>query len=128
MAAAIGCSLGCSAAAASRSSSASLFRVGSSAATAMTCGRPAVSVPVLSNATVSVRPSCSMTTADLTSTPFRPAVAIADSNGGMVASTTAQGDATIMKVIARSRVGCRAVPIRRGTAKRATVAATMPTE
>ena len=43
-----------------------------------------------------------MTTADLTSTPWRPALAIADSSGGIVASTTAHGEATIMKVIARS--------------------------
>ncbi|MEU4482904.1 hypothetical protein AB0F68_33360 [Micromonospora sp. NPDC023966] len=38
-----------------------------------------------------------MTTADLTRTPWRPAKAIADSSGGIVARTTAHGDATIMK-------------------------------
>ena len=69
-----------------------------------------------------------MTTADLTSTPCRPALAIADSSGGMVASTTAHGDATIMKVMARSRVGCRAAPNASGTRNRASVAATTPTE
>ncbi|MEV5750811.1 hypothetical protein AB0L00_23555 [Actinoallomurus sp. NPDC052308] len=40
--------------------------------------------------------------ADLTSTPWRPALAIADSSGGIVARTTAHGEATIMKVISRS--------------------------
>jgi hypothetical protein len=37
-------------------------------------------------------------------------VAIAASSGGMVASTTAHGDATIMKVIARSRLFCGLTP------------------
>ena len=50
-----------------------------------------------------------MTTADLTSTPCRPALAIADSSGGMVASTTAHGEATIMKVMARSRASLQVV-------------------
>ena len=69
-----------------------------------------------------------MTTADLTSTPWRPALAMADSSGGMVASTTAHGEATIMKVIARSSAGCSAAPNSSGTAKTARVAATMPSE
>jgi hypothetical protein len=51
-----------------------------------------------------------MTTADLTSTPWRPARAIADSRGGMVARTTAHGDATIMNVIARNNVDRRSAP------------------
>lgn len=46
-----------------------------------------------------------MTTADFASTPCRPALAIADSSGGIVESTTAQGEATIMNVIARSSAG-----------------------
>lgn len=69
-----------------------------------------------------------MTTADLIRTPCLPARAMADSSGGMVASTTAHGDATIMKVIARSRVGCRAAPNASGTANRARVATTTATE
>ena len=56
----------------------------------MSLGVPRVRVPVLSNATVVIDPSCSMTTADLTNTPWRPALAIAANSGGMVASTTAQ--------------------------------------
>lgn len=47
---------------------------------------------------------------------------------GIVDSTTAQGEATIMKVIARSRAGCNAEPNASGTAKTARVAATMPIE
>ncbi len=70
--------------------------------TAESCGAPSVSVPVLSNATTLVCASRSITTADLTSTPFRPAVAIAANNGDIVASTIAHGDATIVNVIARS--------------------------
>ncbi len=89
---------------------------------------PSVSVPVLSNATRVVDPSCSITTADLTSTPCRPALAIEASNGGMVASTTAQGDATIMSVIARSKVGWNATPASSGIANSSSVAATMPME
>ncbi|MFB9525733.1 hypothetical protein [Nonomuraea roseola] len=42
----------------------------------------------------------------MTSTPWRPALAIADSSGGMVASTIAHGEATIMM---RAR---RLVPVR----------------
>ena len=67
-----------------------------------------------------------MTTADLTSTPWRLALAIADSSGGMVASTTAHGDATIMNVIARSSALCRSSPASSGTAKIASVATTTP--
>jgi hypothetical protein len=55
--------------------------------------------PVLSKATRSTWANFSITTADFTSTPWRPALAIVASNGGMVASTTAHGEATIMKVI-----------------------------
>lgn len=69
-----------------------------------------------------------MTTADLTSTPLRPAVAMAASSGGMVASTTAQGEATIMKVIARSRLSWSGTPHNSGTVNNAMVAATMATE
>ena len=69
-----------------------------------------------------------MTTADFTSTPWRPALAMADSSGGMVASTTAHGEATIMKVIARSKVERRSCPSASGTKNRASVAATMSTE
>ncbi len=69
-----------------------------------------------------------MTTADLTRTPCRPALAIAASSGGIVASTTAHGDATIMNVIARSREAWNASPASSGTANSATVAATMPAE
>ncbi len=89
---------------------------------------PSVRVPVLSKATTVVPASCSMTTADLTSTPCRPALAIADSSGGIVASTTAHGEATIMKVMARSRAGSGAPPNSSGTTNRATVATTTPTE
>ena len=46
----------------------------------------------------------------------------------MVASTTAQGDATIMKVIARSNAGCNAAPRARGMKNTAKVAATTPIE
>ncbi len=91
-------------------------------------GTPRVSVPVLSTATRVVAPSCSITTADLTSTPCRPALAIAASSGGIVASTTAHGEATIMNVIARSRESRSGSPHSRGSANSATVAATMPTE
>ena len=91
-------------------------------------GVPSVRVPVLSNATRVVVPSCSITTADLTRTPCRPALAIAASSGGMVARTTAQGEATIMKVIARSRVGWNGAPAISGTANKSRVAVTMPRE
>ena len=85
-------------------------------------------MPVLSNATRVVEPACSITTADLTSTPCRPALAIEASSGGIVASTTAHGEATIMKVIARSSAGWNAAPASSGTASSSTVAATMPAE
>lgn len=67
-----------------------------------------------------------MTTADLTSTPWRPALAIAANSGGIVASTTAHGEATIMKVIARSSEVCSASPHSSGAANSMIVAATMP--
>ena len=91
-------------------------------------GVPSVRVPVLSNAIRVAAPSCSITTADLTSTPCRPAFAMANSSGGMVASTTAHGDATMMNVMARSSVGCSSAQNARGAANRATAAATTPTE
>ena len=69
-----------------------------------------------------------MTMADLTSTPLRPALAIAASSGGMVARTTAHGDATIMNVIARSSESRGAAPNSNGTANTARITATMPTE
>lgn len=94
----------------------------------MSSGVPWVSVPVLSKATRVVVPSCSITTADLTSTPWRPALAMAARSGGMVASTTAQGEATIMNVIARSSDSCSASPSNSGITNTAMVAATMPTE
>ncbi|GAA1550165.1 hypothetical protein GCM10009678_36370 [Actinomadura kijaniata] len=122
-----GCSLGCSAAAASLSSSRSVSPDPGRGRTSVTFGAPSVRVPVLSSATASIRPSRSMTTADFTSTPCRPALAMADSSGGMVASTTAHGDATIMKVMARSSVDRRSSPRASGTANSARVAATMPT-
>lgn len=46
----------------------------------------------------------------------------------MVASTTAQGEATIMNVIARSRVGWNSAPNASGTPSRSSVATTTPTE
>ncbi len=69
-----------------------------------------------------------MTTADFTRTPCRPALAMADSSGGMVARTTAHGEATIMKVMARSSEPVNAAPSASGTANTARVAATMPRE
>ncbi|CNU41128.1 Uncharacterised protein [Mycobacterium tuberculosis] len=75
-----------------------------------------------------VVPSCSITIADLASTPWRPALAIAANSGGMVASTTAHGDATIMNVMARSNARCRVSPHSGGTANTARVTATMPIE
>ena len=87
-----------------------------------------MSVPVLSNATTVACPNFSITTADFTRTPCRPALAIADSSGGMVASTTAHGEATIMNVIARSSVGSNAAPNASGTATSASVAATTAIE
>ena len=53
---------------------------------------------------------------------------MADSIGGIVESTTAHGDATIMNVIARSSVDCRSAPAASGTANNATVATTTTTE
>lgn len=91
-------------------------------------GVPSVRVPVLSNATWVLMLSFSRTTADLTSTPWRPALAIADSSGGMVDSTSAHGEATIMNVIARSRVDCRSAPSSSGMVNSAIVATTMPIE
>ena len=91
-------------------------------------GVPSVRVPVLSNATMPVPAAFSMATADLTSTPCRPALAIAASSGGMVARTTAHGEATIMNVIARSSDAWNASPASSGTANSSTVAVTMPTE
>lgn len=76
---------------------------------------------------MSISPRRSMASADLTRTPCRPAVAMADSSGGMVARTTAHGEATIMKVIARSSAPVRSAPRASGTAKTASVAATTPT-
>lgn len=92
-----------------------------------TRGVPSVRVPVLSNATTSISPNLSITTADLTSTPCRPASAMVRS-GGMVASTTAHGEATIMKVIARSSVSRSCAPTSSGTANSARVATTTPKE
>jgi hypothetical protein len=46
----------------------------------------------------------------------------------MVASTIAHGDATIMNVIARSRVASNGAPNSNGTTSRARVAVTMPIE
>ena len=46
----------------------------------------------------------------------------------MVARTTAHGEATIMKVIARSSVGWNAAPASSGTANSSRVAVTMPSE
>ncbi len=94
----------------------------------MTRGVPSVSVPVLSSATASAWPRRSITTADLTRTPWRPALAMAESRGGMVASTTAQGEATIMNVMARSRLPVTSSPKARGTRRTARVATTMPSE
>ena len=87
-----------------------------------------VNVPVLSSTTTSVSASRSMATADFTSTPRRLALAIAHSRGGMVASTTAHGEATIMKVMARNSVERRSAPSASGTANSARVAATTTTE
>mgnify|MGYP006870682133 CR=1 FL=1 len=53
---------------------------------------------------------------------------MAASSGGMVASTTAQGDATIMKVMARSRVGSNSAPTSIGMPSSARVTTTTPTE
>ncbi len=69
-----------------------------------------------------------MTTADLTRTPWRPALAMAASSGGMVASTTAQGEATIMNVIARSSARRSVSPNNSGMTNTATVTRTMPIE
>ncbi|MBL7623814.1 hypothetical protein I7331_32125 [Frankia sp. AgB1.8] len=69
-----------------------------------------------------------MTTADLTSTPWRPALATADNSSGIVASTTAHGEATIMKVIARRRQLVTAAPKVSGIRKTVRVAKTMPIE
>ncbi len=66
-----------------------------------------------------------MTTADFKQ-PWRPALAIADSSGGMVARTTAHGEATIMNVMARSSEWVRPVPTASGMRKTARVAATRP--
>jgi hypothetical protein len=46
----------------------------------------------------------------------------------MVASTTAQGEATIMNVMARSSTGCIWAPSSKGIAMSATVATTTPSE
>lgn len=94
----------------------------------MTRGVPSVRVPVLSSATASTWPRRSITTADFASTPWRPALAIADSSGGMVDRTTAHGEATIMNVIARSSADWRVSPRASGTQKTARVAMTMPIE
>jgi len=94
----------------------------------VTRGVPWVRVSVLSKVTVSTPAICSSTTAFLTSTPCRPALAITDSSGGIVASTTAHGDATIMKVIARSSVGVKCAPNPRGAAIRVRVTARTSTE
>jgi hypothetical protein len=77
----------------------------------------------LSNATCVVEPSRSITTADLTSTPSRPAVAIAASSGGMVASTTAQDEARNMNVLARNSASVSASPHDSGIKNSARVAA-----
>src|SRR6202040_2862590 len=91
-------------------------------------GVPRVSVPVLSNATEVTEPSCSITTADLTSTPWRPALAMAANKGGMVASTTAHGEATIMNVMALSSDGWTAAPRTSGMKNTASVAVTTAIE
>jgi hypothetical protein len=123
-----GCSDGCSAAAARARASRSVRPAPGGTRTAASRGVPSVRVPVLSNATIPVCPASSITTADLTRTPCRPALAIAASSGGMVASTTAHGEATIMNVIARSKEDWNTSPTSSGTANRTTVAVTMPTE
>jgi hypothetical protein len=53
---------------------------------------------------------------------------MAASSGGIVASTRAHGEATIMNVIARSNVGSSAAPNSNGTANSASVTATIATE
>ena len=53
---------------------------------------------------------------------------MADSKGGMVASTTAHGEATIMNVMARSKVAVNSAPMANGTAINARVAATTTME
>ena len=123
-----GCSDGFSADAASRSTVFSPATAPGSTLIPASRGVPSVSVPVLSKATRMVVPTRSITTADFTSTPWRPALAIAASSGGIVARTTAQGEATIMNVMARSRVGWNAAPASSGTANSSSVAATMPSE
>ena len=123
-----GCSDGFSAAAASARICCSPRPLPGSTRMAASLGAPSVSVPVLSNATTPVPAAFSMATADLTSTPCRPALAIAESSGGMVASTTAHGEATIMNVIARSSDAWNASPASSGTVKSSTVAVTMPRE
>lgn len=91
-------------------------------------GSPAVNVPVLSSTTTSVSANRSIATADFTSTPCLLAFAIADNSGGMVASTTAHGDATIMNVMARNSVERKSAPNISGTVSNARVATTTPAE
>lgn len=52
----------------------------------------------------------------------------AESSGGIVARTTAHGEATIMKVMARSREEVGSAPNASGIRNTAGVAATMPSE
>jgi hypothetical protein len=59
---------------------------------------------------------------------LRPALAIAARSGGIVARTTAQGEATIMKVMARSSVGRNAAPAISGIVNSSRVAVTMASE
>ena len=70
--------------------------------------------------------SSSSATADFTRTPWRPALAMVASSGGMVARTTAQGEATIMNVIARSNVGSNSAPKASGIVNSASVETTTP--
>ena len=68
---------------------------------AVTSNRPCVSVPVLSNATAFTRPSVSMKRPPLNRMPWRAAFAIADRMVAGVAITSAHGEATTRRVMAR---------------------------
>src|SRR3954451_16108020 len=73
-------------------------------------GLPSVSVPVLSTATVSTRPSASSASPPLMSTPARAAPPTADTTATGTEITRAQGHATISRASARYNQVSRSPP------------------
>ncbi len=99
--------------------------LGAAEATSMlaSCGVPSVSVPVLSTATVSMRPSASSASPPLTSTPARAAPPTADTTATGTEITSAHGHATMSSASARYSQVSRSPPRSTGTTASSSAAA-----